>query len=89
MKIYTVIYRTGGELACEWHRSLISGSFEHCQNKAEEVQRMGYKTLIQDRNALAVMGLPVGWDADSVDWENDTVEVSKDRTRHVSFMLGA
>ena len=86
-RIFCVVYRTGGELACEWHRGPC-GSFEVCQIKAEEIRRMGYKTIIQDRTALSIMGLPIGWDADAVDWENDVVEIGKDRTRHVSFMLG-
>ena len=64
MKTYTVIYRTGGTLNAKWHRTL--GRFTDYKKavaSANEIERQGYKALIQDTKMLDAIGLPEGWEA--------------------------
>jgi hypothetical protein len=51
--------------------------------RAAELERMGYKALVTPYATLRAIGLPIGWNADSVDYERDTVIYEIDRTIHV------
>jgi hypothetical protein len=79
---FQVIYRTGGTHFCEW-RLVYTMFVSHSDAiaKASEIERMGYKTLVRSSKELASVGLPVGWDAEGVDWESDKIEVSPYVTR--------
>lgn len=55
---YTVIYRTGGSERFTWHRLAKNTSLEIARKDAEEIERMGYKTLIHKTKQLDAIGLP-------------------------------
>ena len=61
---YTVIYRTGGYASFEWKR--IGTDFQtkaDAKVKADEIERMGYKSLIFSTRQLNAAGMPEGFDA--------------------------
>jgi hypothetical protein len=60
-KTYTVVYRTGGTLRCEWHRVADTSHAIALKDQAE-IERMGYKALIFDTEQLNAVGLPEGWE---------------------------
>lgn len=81
---YEVIYRTGGTNHCKWRR--LYYRFQDRSNavaKAQEIERMGYKSAVRTTKELESIGLPVGWTYDAVDWENDEVKVSPYETVHI------
>jgi len=63
--MYTVIYRTGGRERCEWLRVYEQfRSWEDALVCAREIERMGYKTLIERTDRLNSIGMPKGWGCD-------------------------
>ena len=56
---FTVIYRTGGTVNFQWHRTLTSErSREALKTFAAGIERMGYKARVVTLQELAVAGLP-------------------------------
>ena len=50
---------------------------------------MGYKALVMPYATLRAIGMPIGWTADSVDYERDQVVYEMDRTVHVKKWMPA
>lgn len=81
---YEVIYRTGGTHHCTWRR--LYYRYKDRSNavaKAQEIERMGYKSAIRTTEDLERIGLPIGWNFDAVDWDNDEVTVTPYETVHI------
>ena len=56
---YSVIYRDGGTINFKWHR--VGGTYDNSQeadNKAAEIERMGYKTYVYKTQELDKIGMP-------------------------------
>ena len=82
--IYSIVYRSGGTHCCTWQRVLNSYADVASANaKADEIERMGYKTLVTPLATLRAIGMPIGWTADSVDYDRDQVVYEMDRTIHI------
>lgn len=82
--LYTVIYRTGGEQHCIWHRGFDTHQSKAMMQKlADDLEKMGYKAHVRTVRELTTIGLPVGWTSDHVDWEHDIVKYSAYRTEHI------
>jgi len=82
--MFAVVYRTGGVYSCKWNRVLENYSTrDEALVKAQEIERMGYKTIIHKHSTLDIMGLPVGWKHHLVDWERDTIKIDRFTTLHV------
>ena len=58
---FTVIYRTGGWRNAEWHMCSYSMNAYDARKRADELNRMGYKTIQHYTDQLEKMGLPVGF----------------------------
>ena len=84
---YVVDYRTGGELACKWHR--LSGRYALADAiaKRDELMRMGYAALAMRAQSAEALGLPIGWTASAVDWERDTLVYGAHETSWTSHKL--
>jgi hypothetical protein len=81
---YSIVYRSGGTHNCTWQRVMNSYADVASANaKAAEIERMGYKALVTPYATLRAIGMPIGWTADSVDYDRDTVVYEMDRTVHV------
>ena len=61
MKLYYVVYRTGGTVNCEWKRTLAMPKDEAEKARAE-VERGGRKALVVEQSLSDAIGLPVGWE---------------------------
>jgi hypothetical protein len=57
-KQYAVIYRTGGTENFRWHRVLDILTREEAATKADELNRMGYPSLVHNADRLNAIGLP-------------------------------
>lgn len=57
MKSYSVIYRIGGTDRFEWKRTF-SKSRKGAEKDANDIERMGYKTLVVDHEQSLRIGLP-------------------------------
>lgn len=68
---YSVVYRTGGYLNAKWHRMINYPTRDAAQAAADDVERMGYKTIVQSVAYLDAIGLPVGYcsECDSITGE--------------------
>ena len=81
---YAVYYRTGGTHRCEW-RAL----FDTCQtdkqslDNIERLERMGYKALRVKTEWFESIGLPIGWEPSSVNWDKDQIIYDKYATLHI------
>jgi hypothetical protein len=63
---YSVIYRTGGTVNFKWKRVLnIFIDKESAQMKKDELEKMGYKTLIFKTDQLNSIGLPESYDVET------------------------
>jgi hypothetical protein len=81
---YSLAYRTGGTHHCQWRRVFDAyETREAAQTEAARLERMGYKANVYETARLDSVGLPVGWNYDSVDWEADRVYVARYVTEHV------
>ena len=81
---YSIVYRTGGTDRCSWRR--VGYAFVDVASAnafASDTERAGYKALVMPTAQLDAIGMPIGWTADSVDYERDTVICEMDRTVHV------
>ena len=86
--MYSVIYRKGGTMRCEWWKLFNTNqSEEHALANKERMERMGYKTLIVKTKDLEVIGMPIGWEPGIIDWENDKIMVDQYRTLHIAKEL--
>jgi hypothetical protein len=80
---YAVIYRSGGTHRCTWTRCLVRFTeLQKAFDLKEELERMGYKALALRTEVLEAIGMPIGWEANSVDFEKDVVEVNQFQTFH-------
>jgi len=61
MKLYYVVYRTGGTLNCKWMRSVPMSRLE-AYKTAEAVEKGGRKALVVEKEASDKIGLPEGWE---------------------------
>lgn len=68
MKTFTVVYRTGGKLNCEWKRTIPFPLQDEAKKVGREIERGGRKALIFDTAQLNSIGMPVGWDALSANY---------------------
>jgi hypothetical protein len=83
MQTFTIAYRSGGTSNCVWTRVLeVYGSHAEARAAADDIERMGYKVLIYKTDSLNAIGLPIGWDAQTV-IDPQHVTVSQYRTTHV------
>jgi len=83
-----VVYRTGGHLRCTWRRTTTvhMDSYSACTAR-RSLEIAGYKALIIPVDTLDFLGLPVGWDSKSVDWQADTIKISPHQTDWTSCKL--
>ena len=58
---WTNVYRTGGTHNAKWQRALPLKSKEEAEHQADEIRRMGYKTLTNTTEFWNTIGLPVGF----------------------------
>ncbi len=86
---YSVVYRTGGTDHCEWLRVLDIFNYDKAKLKAQEIEKMGYKSFVHDTHFLDSVGMPVGWEPQSVDWDKDFVDYSRMRTLHIKEGYGS
>jgi len=86
-KSYVVSYRIGGTLECEWRRVLGSFTLADAQAKRDELMRMGYAAIFEEARRAEALGLPVGWQSSSVDWERDRIEYTQYATKWTSHTL--
>jgi len=61
MKTYYVIYRTGGTLNAQWHRSL-EMSKELAEQTKLDIEKGGRKCLVVDCKLSDAIGLPEGYE---------------------------
>lgn len=62
---FSIVYRTGSPERCAWHRVLDTfPSKDATREKRDEIERMGYKTLIFRTYELNALGMPEGWNAE-------------------------
>jgi hypothetical protein len=81
---YAVIYRTGGTKRCEWRRVfVVYRTLDAANAGVERLERMGYKALRFEAATLDAIGLPIGWEPKSVDFERDQIIVDRYATLHV------
>jgi hypothetical protein len=81
---YSIVYRTGGTHNCTWQRVMAAHADVASANaQAAALERMGYKALVMPYATLRAIGMPIGWTADSVDYDRDQVVYEMDRTVHV------
>lgn len=74
--LYFVFYRQGGTEMCQWHRVLECYSSHHeARPKAQEIEHMGYKTIIMSQEEIESQGIPIGWNPGDVDFEYDYIRV--------------
>jgi len=86
VETFTVCYRTGGHADCTWNKILVPfATREEANSKAALIEHAGYKANVYVTEELNRLGLPVGWQSDSVDWENDEILCSPYMTRHRKF----
>lgn len=58
MKLYCVVFRTGGALNFQWHRSLAFASANEAYEVRTSVMKMGYESYVTDYNLSVKIGLP-------------------------------
>ena len=63
---YAVIYRTGGTENFKWVRVLGSFTRDAAFAQKDELERMGYKSLVHQAAQLDAIGLPDTFSADTV-----------------------
>lgn len=81
---YVIVYRTGGTHDCSWHRVLeLWRREDDAKAAAFDLVMMGYKCLIKTADELETVGIPIGWDSNSVDPDKDDIVVSRYSTRHI------
>jgi hypothetical protein len=81
--IYTVVYRTGGTHQCKWHKTLVATKDEaEAAQVLDEIKTQGYHGFVTTKYLLDVVGLPIGWTAESVDFEKDYVKITESYTEH-------
>jgi hypothetical protein len=78
--LFVVIYRTGGPKMCMWKRMHGAFNLKEAEAQEENLERSGYKTLLTPLDYFEEVGMPVGWDAESVDWKNDSIEYRENET---------
>lgn len=83
--MYSIVYRTGGAKRCEW-RKLFSEyqTTEQANANIERLERMGYKTIKLESDKIKIIGLPIGWEPNLVDWESDQIIVDQYSTLHIA-----
>ena len=59
--MYTVIYRRGGYLNATWHKSTPQVELREAVERANGLERMGYKALVNKTALLTSFGLPIGY----------------------------
>jgi hypothetical protein len=74
---WTIYYRAGGTHKCEWRRIVGIFSTVDARAKSDEIARMGYRTVMNYADLADSHGLPIGWDATSVDYDQDMIEVER------------
>jgi hypothetical protein len=81
--MYSVVYRSGGTHRCFWTKVLTT--YENAVaafNESDRLLRAGYTSMVFLSDALEKIGLPIGWEAGSVDWKKDIVRISAFQTYH-------
>lgn len=61
MTSYTVIYRTGGPMGCDWIKCRPVTFMSEAVSQKESIERGGRKAIIHTTSGLTAAGLPVGW----------------------------
>ena len=83
MSTFSIAYRTGGPVHCQWRR--VSEAYAKRDDailRADEIERMGYRAEVYLTRELDEIGLPIGWEPSSVDWWRDECTVSTVFTEH-------
>jgi hypothetical protein len=83
MAAYAVAYRTGGPSMCRWTRIDEEFTLAGATTTVAEMLRAGRKALIFKAVSLDAIGLPIGWEAGTVNWERDSVSIGRFHTEHV------
>ncbi len=60
--MFTVVYRTGGPAACKWHQCRSVATLVEAVSQKASIERGGRKALIKRTSAVAMVGLPEGWE---------------------------
>ena len=80
---YYVLYRSGGTHYCHWTRLLEVYTYPEGVAKQAEMERMGYRSLVQSIGQLSRIGMPYGWDSQSVNWSEDETTTEYDRNEKI------
>lgn len=75
MADFAVLYRSGGTHHCTWTRILDAFSEENAAKARADMERMGYKALVVSFRQLMAVGMPIGWEYNSVDYDRDQVTI--------------
>lgn len=87
-KTYSVVYRTGGTLQCTWRRVFtVFTSESDALAQAAQIERAGYRAVVHETAHLNSIGLPIGWEPHSVDYERDKIECDRYVSRWTSSEL--
>jgi hypothetical protein len=78
--LFVVLFRTGGTKQCMWKRMHGAVNFKTAEKHANDLEMQGYKSLVTPLDYFEDIGMPVGWDAESVDWQNDRIEYRLNET---------
>jgi hypothetical protein len=85
---FTVTYRKGGTLSCTWSRVMERfATREAAQAAQDALTRAGYASIVQPTRYADAVGLPVGWDSQSVNWDCDHVVYGTHETQWTSHKL--
>jgi hypothetical protein len=81
---YAIVYRTGGTKRCEWRKLFnVCQTLDQANANVERLERMGYKALRFETATLDAIGLPIGWEPKSVDFERDQIIIDQYATLHI------
>jgi len=92
---YCVLYRSGGTHYATWQRVFERFTYADARKEQDKLFAMGYRALVQSFEQLNKLGMPVGWESDSVDWSSDEIKVEHDkngmpcRTVHIKREIAA
>jgi hypothetical protein len=73
---WEVVWRAGDESACTWSRDPHKMSHDDADRLALRHIEAGRKAMVISTRQLDTIGMPVGWEPGSVDWEQDVIHYS-------------
>jgi hypothetical protein len=85
---WDVVWRVGTPSACSWERLGRATTRAHAERVVDNITEHvvehfgwpGFLARAVTTRQLDLIGLPVGWDAESVDWERDEITYAARKT---------